>query len=684
MERTFGIDELLSDAGWLRQLAASLVGPGQADDLVQDAWLTALRRPPRADREPRPWLTRVVQNLARNQHRGRARREAREAVARTERADRGPEELVQAAEAQRLLAESVTRLPEPLRVVIVLRYFQGLDSNAAAARLGLSASAVRTRLQSALAELRADLDRRTHGGRDAWALLLAPLARSESAAGTAATPLAAAGAWTSVLVACVVTGGLVTLAALSWNARRGGAPDAGFTPEPFLAGAVPAGPAPASRSPGAGREASAPAPDAAAPAVALIPGEPDELLRVSGRVLVDGRPPEWPIELTLHPTLPRDPPRPDERRPRQARPVLTLAPEQRGEFRFPPLPAAWRGSLLVADFELAGGGSSIPVQGPLPDLVIELRSAPEIVGRILSPDGQPVPGLQGTGELAFGAHDEPASVIDSFRLKCRDDGRFRIPSRRQDGWGSFAFVFESEAGYLRHRTPQFAASSGLDLGELVLGRTHALEFTVRDSHGTPLAGAVARVEGVFASASAATDADGRGVLAWCPEQATSVRFSALAHADRVLSIEPGGPCEVTLEPLAVLELTLGNSMAQAKRVTLSAEGAAFVWDPDGWDGEATFQSEGGAARPSVRRRPVAPAQRFEYEFAAAGELRLVGLTPRLALTFEVQDSDGRTLATDTLALEPGARGTLVLGEGDPLGNGRKSERRERTMRQEPK
>src|SRR6185503_14761103 len=176
------IAELLEDAGWLRSLATSLIGdPAQADDLVQDTWLAALRRPPSATGEARPWLGRVVRNLARNRRRDRSRREAREELVHEERTFPGPDALAQEAEAQRLLAEAVTRLAEPLRDVIVLRYFQGLDSSAAAARLGVPASTVRTRLQRALEALRADLDggfgNKLGEGRRSWALLLAPLVR---------------------------------------------------------------------------------------------------------------------------------------------------------------------------------------------------------------------------------------------------------------------------------------------------------------------------------------------------------------------------------------------------------------------------------------------------------------------------------------------------------------------------
>src|SRR5262249_19515947 len=65
-----------------------------ADDLVQEAWLAALTRPPREGRL-RPWLREVARNFARQHHRGKARRAAREAVAR---APAGPEAPPEVAE----------------------------------------------------------------------------------------------------------------------------------------------------------------------------------------------------------------------------------------------------------------------------------------------------------------------------------------------------------------------------------------------------------------------------------------------------------------------------------------------------------------------------------------------------------------------------------------------------------
>src|SRR5262245_44580852 len=121
------VEELLEHAGWLRRLAMVLVqDPASADDLVQDAWVAALRRPPTRDTRPRSWLARVARNLVRNARRSEARRLIREELAREERSLPGPDSVVEEAETQRLLAEAVTNLDEELRTTIVLRYFRGL------------------------------------------------------------------------------------------------------------------------------------------------------------------------------------------------------------------------------------------------------------------------------------------------------------------------------------------------------------------------------------------------------------------------------------------------------------------------------------------------------------------------------------------------------------------------------
>jgi len=72
------IDQLLRHDRWLRALASSLARPGcEADDLVQETWLAALRRPLRAG-DPRGWLRRVTENSSRQARRSALRRRDRE------------------------------------------------------------------------------------------------------------------------------------------------------------------------------------------------------------------------------------------------------------------------------------------------------------------------------------------------------------------------------------------------------------------------------------------------------------------------------------------------------------------------------------------------------------------------------------------------------------------------------
>jgi RNA polymerase sigma factor (sigma-70 family) len=168
------VEELLEHSDWLRTLAFRLItDPGTAEDVVQETWLAALRRPPSKRGPPRPWLGKVLRNVIRNRHRAQIRRGDREALALAEPVIPTPGELAREAEGQRIIAEAVAALPEPHRSVVVLRYFRGLDSSEIGRMRGVSASTVRGQLRHALDELRGRLDRE-HGGRKSWAVLLLP------------------------------------------------------------------------------------------------------------------------------------------------------------------------------------------------------------------------------------------------------------------------------------------------------------------------------------------------------------------------------------------------------------------------------------------------------------------------------------------------------------------------------
>jgi RNA polymerase sigma-70 factor (ECF subfamily) len=184
-------DELLAQAGWLGLLARRLVAdPNAADDVVQDTWIAALRRPPERERELRPWLAKVARNVARMQRRGESSRKAREGSHADESDIPSPDELAARLEGQRLLVAALGELDEPYRSTILLAYFEHLTSEQIAARFGLAAGTVRWRIKVGLDQLRERLDRRHDGDRGAWSLAWLPLVRSESGAAVVASATA--------------------------------------------------------------------------------------------------------------------------------------------------------------------------------------------------------------------------------------------------------------------------------------------------------------------------------------------------------------------------------------------------------------------------------------------------------------------------------------------------------------
>ncbi|MEO8082197.1 MAG: sigma-70 family RNA polymerase sigma factor [Ardenticatenales bacterium] len=133
-----------------------------AEDLLQDAFIRAYRHVGRVQLADgaslRPWLHRIVVNLARD-------RAARRAMATTgdrdlERIDAGsisPERSMERREVNRIVAEAVDRLPFDQRLVVVLFYTQDMDVAEIAATLGIPPGTVKSRLYYGRARLRAAL-----------------------------------------------------------------------------------------------------------------------------------------------------------------------------------------------------------------------------------------------------------------------------------------------------------------------------------------------------------------------------------------------------------------------------------------------------------------------------------------------------------------------------------------------
>jgi RNA polymerase sigma-70 factor (ECF subfamily) len=183
---------------WLRRLALGLLrDPAAADDVVQDTWEVALRRPPRHSGSLRAWLGRIVSNNVRNRARTAVRRQAREQATAPD-ADTAPsaDEIAGAVELQQRLAALVSALDEPARQVIWLRYYEGLEPTEIARKLGVPPGTVRWRIKMALDELRRRLDDE-QGER--WRVVLALLAGRDEA--TRPRPVLATAAGVVLVVA---------------------------------------------------------------------------------------------------------------------------------------------------------------------------------------------------------------------------------------------------------------------------------------------------------------------------------------------------------------------------------------------------------------------------------------------------------------------------------------------------
>lgn len=186
--RSGSLDLLLAEARWLEGLARALVRDREeARDLVQDVWTAAAEGAPERVDAPRAWLAAVLRNAlgSRRRRAGVRRVEARLDSASDTRAAAASSagDVVERAEAQRLLVESVLALDEPWRSTLLQHHFDGESCEAIARRTGVPASTVRNRLVEARARLRERLAR----GRDDWMSALLPLTLPPGAASAAST-----------------------------------------------------------------------------------------------------------------------------------------------------------------------------------------------------------------------------------------------------------------------------------------------------------------------------------------------------------------------------------------------------------------------------------------------------------------------------------------------------------------
>ncbi|MBA3391276.1 MAG: sigma-70 family RNA polymerase sigma factor [Deltaproteobacteria bacterium] len=170
-------EALLAEAGWLKRLAVTLAGDGDdADDLVQESWITAWRRNPDVSQPLRPWLAKVLRDHSRMRRRADSRRMQREAAVPEMNETVAPDDLLDQVRLHRLLVDLVLELDEPYRSTVLARFVEGQTSAAIAKRLDVPESTVRWRLREALARLRTRLDD-VNGDRKNWSPAVLAFAR---------------------------------------------------------------------------------------------------------------------------------------------------------------------------------------------------------------------------------------------------------------------------------------------------------------------------------------------------------------------------------------------------------------------------------------------------------------------------------------------------------------------------
>ena len=191
------LNELLANDASVRLLARHLVaGHADADDVVQDAWVAALRNPPRQQGTVSSWFSKVVRRIAWSQRESQDRRRRTE----TEIGELDFVEAHRVEAARHKVATAVFALEEPYRTAVYLRYFEDLPPRKIAEHLSITVAAVEGRLRRGLQKLRARLDSE-FGDRESWCAAFLPLIGQGTTTG--------AGTSIGTISASLLTGALV-------------------------------------------------------------------------------------------------------------------------------------------------------------------------------------------------------------------------------------------------------------------------------------------------------------------------------------------------------------------------------------------------------------------------------------------------------------------------------------------
>ncbi len=206
---TIRIETLLEHEPFVRSILRGLVqDENQVQDLVQETWVRAMRRPPKEAGAIKGWLARVAENLVRDSHRRAATRAHRENAASRPEADTSVASSEERLRLHQQIVEAVMELEEPYRGVMILTYYEDLSANEIATQLNRKPATVRSQIHRAHAYLRTMLDR-DYGTRRDWMIIAAPMLKWDKPVVASATGFSLAQiAGYAAVAACLVATGL--------------------------------------------------------------------------------------------------------------------------------------------------------------------------------------------------------------------------------------------------------------------------------------------------------------------------------------------------------------------------------------------------------------------------------------------------------------------------------------------
>jgi hypothetical protein len=336
----------------------------------------------------------------------------------------------------------------------------------------------------------------------------------------------------------------------------------------------------------------------------------------------------------------------------EGRPSISVRSDASGRFEFRDLPAQWIGTLdFSGDFRWESGGP-LPIDDVSREVVVRLRSAPMIRGRVVLPDSS-----EGAAN-AFGyyAADCEGGGWASADFYADADGRFqlRMPCKgvtKFDGTVALAGVGRAAVALLD--VPQ----GGIDVGDVVLEPARDIYFVTHDRDGRPIAGAIASTFDEKPMVSGPSDGAGLGSLTAVPMTTDLIRVVALGFRSVMRGVNsgeatPSAPLDIPMESIGHLEFAIeqrDGTPAPDVYVRLTCRGAPpFISGEDG-DGSHPIHIDLGAPQPGVRRtRPAEGKGEAEYEMRYAagsnGRLRIPGINPLARLVARIEDMTGAVLA----------------------------------------